>query len=200
MKEILRDYDEVWEYYLELKSGSEDSCLMIVAKDEEYGVEIVIDYEKCCIPIISVYIDDVIVESVEVSDEEECELICTYFYDTYLSGDIGTIYEALQSVDESAGDFNKSYYEIDEEEIYDEIEEEIDERNMELCETTRDFLDVMLLDAKGNTDKVFKGLLKDVVNLVGKHLKESYGISIRWPGFSKDEDGNSVYSEYPFDK
>lgn len=150
--------------------------------------------------------------SIASTADGSCEIFLTIEEDStmiyvYRNGELA-YEEAIVSDDDATATVGKLYVrflakaagEDPEPEIPREtLEDDIYEREDELCSAMEDFLNVAV---EGFFDAYFgydADISQEIVDCVCRHLAEEYGVSVRWPRFEIGKDGSETYVEFPYE-
>lgn len=188
--------EEVWDFF---KDNPDSFTLpnsgISVANNYDCGIEICISKEQSSgMPRVCVSEDNEIVYEETLYDEEYCAKEMADIYNEYLSDEnlVQTYIGLLSDIDEDDFDMDEN---TQQDAIY--------ERESELSIAFEELLDLLTWRSDGFFEAQYESvddITKSCLDLVCKHLKKEFGISIYRPMILKDyETKEDFYEEYPYD-
>ncbi|MBQ0014748.1 MAG: hypothetical protein KBS82_05450 [Oscillospiraceae bacterium] len=189
--------EEVWGFF---KDNPDSFALpnssVPIANNYDYGIEICISKEQSSgMPRVCVSEDNEIVFEETLYDEEYCAKEMVDIYNEYLSDEhlVQTRIGLSSDIDDEDG------FDMDE----NTQQAAIDEREAELGIAFEELLDLLTWGSDGFFEAQYEGvddITKSCLDLVCKHLKKEFGISVYRPMILKDyETKEDFYEEYPYD-
>lgn len=180
MQEISVQPSEAWDYFQEHKKELRENS-HIIAKNDEYGVEITIT-EKQGFPLFSVTADGYQYEEIKAINEEDCLDTVDALYEDYLTG------TALILDEEN----------LSQEDMIAERETELDDAIISLLDAVLDGDSQMEIYEK---DIDLEELCTDLKDYILEHLAKDYGLtSIRRPMILEDDEtGEDFFTENPYE-
>lgn len=174
MKQIYIEPDEVYDYFLEMY-GQESE--VIIAENSTSGVEISLVFNQDG-PAIAVYADDDEVHYKEIIDYNEAEKVVERIYFDWLEEDVPELLAACHEIEENF------------EQKVNDREEELDILVMDfITEVTQEYSDII-------NDECVIGDLKEHFLM---YMYRKHGISPYRPMKLKDNKGNEVMEDYPYE-
>lgn len=167
--------DEVWKYSREHKKQLEES-LVSIASSRVGNCEVFLTIDKNSTMIYVFQGENLVHEEAIISDED-AETAVSKIYTRYLPDGA-----------EQDGECSRE-----------ELEDDMYERESELCSAMEDFLNVAV---EGFYDAYFADdadIAQELVDSVCRLLAVKRGISVRYPRFEYDKDGGESYVEFPYE-
>ena len=186
-KIITVDASLVWRYYVE-NSIILASKMLVIARNDEYGVKIYITTDSEYRPIILVTADDSTVYEENVT-KNDCERTVSKIYDSYLTN------KAIENLDPSINADDDDGEEYDEET---DIEEIIEHREDELDMAISDMFCVIFGDDP-ILDTIEDKVLEDVKEHILNYLYLRHGLEIYRPMYVDYGNGEEEFEEYPYE-
>ena len=163
---------ELWEYIRENDKLLREHIVVIA---EQGSCEIALERKKNNDLVVSVLVDDKLIESETIGTKDEAITVCRTYYARYF------------------GNRPEDQIEDDEAEI-EAIDHEILLRELELKNIVRELIDVASnYDCCEIDDIDVASILDEVCGLLN-----DYGIPVYYPQWIEDENGEEVFVEYPY--
>ena len=169
----------IWKYSREHREQLEES-LVSIASSTDGSCEIFLTIEDDSTMIDVFRGEDMVYQEAIVSDEDAVATVRKIYA------------QFLPDVSYSGGYQGTGY-------TRQELEDDMYDREEELCSAMEDFLNVAV---EGFFDAYFgkdADVTQEIVDLVCKHLADEYGVSVRYPRFDYDKAGNETYVEFPYE-
>lgn len=172
MEKIIVAAEDVWDYLQEnIDDLTEEEHE--IASNNAYGISVSVTFEEGRGFCISVYEDDEEIFYEYIEDSEEfCEDLVQYVYEEFV--------------------YANAYDDVDHEQ-YVNFEDRLYEREVQLDEATRDFLDV----ACGQD--FFDSEVDDIKSGFLEYLSKNYDVRIYRPMIVEDEGGEEYIEDYPYE-
>lgn len=173
---IYIDPQDVWDYYKE-NFEYEDPEIVLIAENEDYGIEISLSDDDGT-ALITVEQDGMVIEEECFMTKADCCKTVEDFYDLYLT-------ESIFSLDSFSDKNDRHDYEIEDRE---------DDLNDAFSALLSEILDVSVI-----SDEI-KEILEDVKDHTIEYIARKHKKRIRRPMYLEDETGEPFFEEYPYGK
>lgn len=167
---------DVWGYCQSNKSAL-SSSMHEIASNFDYGISVYVTTTEDGNFGIVVTSEDDEIYSESLLNPSGCKEIVNYVYDTYLTGKVVDLLTNEEEYTEA------------------EIQDQIDERELELDDAVYSLLDVVFDNGYINFDDI----IEDVKEHILEYIARKHNIPIRRPMYLQDEDGTDFYEEYPYE-
>ena len=190
VKEIVHvEPNDVWDYFVANKFDLSTN-MHLIAENDDYGIEIYLTDDKGE-PNIVVMADNSTIYDETCISKDDCYKTVLEIYATYLTE--SAVAKFLEDVP-----YDDELYE---EELYNEIDLEIEEREDDLSYAVRCCLDEFV-GGEGIhcCSKDADEIIEDVKNIICELLYLKYDIDPRRPSVIQYDDGTEEFEEYPYSK
>lgn len=206
MEQINVKPEDALEYY---KAHVEDSeCggySSPIALNEELGVEIYItEYNGA--PTVEVYEDDILTYVENIISDETFEDQIGVIYDVYLGFDYYSERFQVDEFDELQSCLSYDDYDDDDDEysMVEELEDNIDSREMELDNAIEDFIDTaagrcVTTEMCASDPEEYSKMVEDIKDKFLGYINYKYGVSVWRPTYITFEDGIERLVDFPYD-
>lgn len=180
---------DVWDYFVANKLDLSTN-MHLIAENGDYGIEIYLTDDKGE-PNIVVMADNSTIYDETCISKDDCYQTTLEIYATYLTE--SAVAKLLEDVP-----YDDELYE---EELYNEIDLEIEEREDDLSYSVRSCLDDFV-EGEGihSCSKDADEIIEDVKNIICELLYLKYDIDPRRPSVIQYDDGTEEFEEYPYSK
>ena len=186
MQNIIIEADDVWSYFQQHKKELE-KVSHIIAKNEEYGVEITLTCERN-LPYFVVEADGYQYEEESATSKQDCTITVEELYERYLTDNFLTELERMDIVEEDP-DIPTL---LDQDDMISERELELDDAVSMFMDTVLDYADIDI----ENIDDVYDDIKEHML----EYISRKHGVRIRRPMILEDVDsGEDFYTEYPYE-
>lgn len=183
MQDIIIEAQDVWNYFRQHKDELRTS-MHVIARNEEYGVEITITEENG-MPLFEVTADDYQCEEERASSENECLVMAERLYNEYLTERFLDDEIQCESL-------------LEQEDMISERETELDDAIIQLLDAVIDDDSISVLQSNGtDLDNLCDDLKDHILEyLARKHEMSSF---IYRPMVLEDENRKDFFEEYPYE-
>lgn len=187
MLDIYVTPEDIWDYYEDNKKDLE-KCMHKIAENKEFGV-IVYLTDDYGFPGIIVEADDKTVYTDFVATPKDCADVVSEVYENFLS------YKAVQTL----ANIDIVHDDDEPEVTLPDLEDEIEERELEIEDALWAFLDDVL--GGDATLEIMTGdeMFEDIKEHFLEYLARVHGLPVRRPMFLTDENGEDFFEEYPYE-
>ena len=183
MSNIMIESHDLWDYYQEHKDELSAS-MHEVANHFDYGIKIYITGDESK-PQIVVEADDEEVYREDIASEWDCRNTAERIYNDYLTA------KAMEMLGLEEKDIEDSEE--------DDINEQIEEREIELDDAVYQFLTDVLGGAPYIVGDDLDEMLDDLKEHFLEYMARKWGLDIYRPMILEDEDGEDFFEEYPYE-
>lgn len=188
MTEIIIEACDVWDY-----AHEHMDVLMekrhIIARNDDFGVEVIISVEDDGAPYLAVEVDDEEEFGKILTDRVQANLVARQIYDEYLTS---KVYETLGL----SGEENTDNAD-DDDMLLEEIE--IEEREDELDTIVENFVEQVMSGDITTIKEVDEEVLKDLKEHFLEYMARKHKIEIFRPMYLYDKSGEKHFTEYPYE-
>lgn len=197
--EVYLKADEVWGFFQDNKDRMKTEQVL-VAENTDTKYEIYLT-DFAGYPQFRVFRGNIELHTESCIDKADTEYVAKWLYVKYLFpigantskqyGQSNTTAETKKKEESKKSNTKKS-------ESTKALEDIISEREDELTQATEEFLEVVLEYYGAIEDFYGEGLIEEVLDSVCQQLANDWGISVRRPFCYEDDDGETIYLEYPY--
>ena len=192
MQNVIIEADDVWSYFQQHKKELE-KVSHIIAKNEEYGVEITLTCERN-LPYFVVEADGYQYDEECATSKQDCTITVSELYERYLTDNFLIEAEAVEMESENDDDILPL---LDQDDMISERELELDDAIAMLMDTVLDAGDGFPIEMQ--VDDI-DAALDDIKEHILEYIARKYDVNIRRPMVLEDVDsGDDFFTEYPYE-